>query len=109
PGSKVAEAAALLRGVVEIFAGDATAVPAGFEDRLRAAGLYDELVQSRGSYFHHYPLFLRRVLPDDALVCMGSSSSEPWFSISFFTYYAPADRGAYYRLCSWVARALHAL
>ena len=109
PGSKVAEAAALLRAAIDILAGAPGPVPAGLEDPLRAAGLYEELAQSRGSYLYHYPLFLRRILPEDTLVSMASSSVEPWFSISFFTYYGPRDRDAYYRFCNWAARALHAL
>ena len=109
PGGRVGEAAEVLRGAIEIFAGGVGAMSADLEGRLLAARCYDELVRSRGSYVHHYPLFFRRVLPDDTLVSMTASSDEPWFSISLFTYCSPQDRGAYYALCSWCARALHSL
>jgi len=109
PGARVAEATEVLRGAIEIFAGGAGAMSADLEGRLRLGGLYDELVKARGTYLHHYPLFFRRVLPDDTLVSMTASSDEPWFSISLFTYHSPQNRGAYYALCSWCARALHAL
>jgi FAD/FMN-containing dehydrogenase len=109
PESKVAEAAELLRSGIEIFAGEVASVPAEVARKLSAAGLYDELMQGRGSYVHHYPALFRRVLPEDALVSMVASASEPWFSFSLFTYERPGKRNAYYGVCSWFARAMHAL
>jgi len=107
--SKVTEAATVLRSGIEIFAGDATSVAADLERKLRARGLYDELMQGRGSYVHHYPMLFRRVLPDDALISMTGSSGEAWFSFSLFTYDRPGNRRAFYDVCSWFARAMHAL
>jgi FAD/FMN-containing dehydrogenase len=107
--SRVVEAAALLRSAIAIFAGDATSVPEGVERELRAAGLYDGLMQLRGRHLHHYPVLFRRVLPEDVLVSMASGSDEPWFSFSLFTYCAPGKREAFYAVCDWCARAMHAL
>ncbi len=109
PESAVVEAAALSRSAIGIFAGDAASVPAALEGKLRAAGLYDALIAGRGSYVHHYPMLFRRVLPEDALISMASSSAEPWFSFSLFTYAAPANRKPFYGLCSWFARAMFSL
>lgn len=109
PESKVAQAAALARSAVAVFAGDAATVPVELERALRAAGLYDELLQGRASYAHHYPILFRRVLPEEALISMVSAAAEPWFSFSLFTYSAPADRERYYALCAWLARAMFAL
>lgn len=109
PESRVAEAAELLRSGIEVLAGDAAAVPADLERKLRAAGLFDELMQGRGSYVHHYPALFRRVLPEDALVSMVAAAGEPWFSFSLFTYRPPGKRSDYYSVCSWFARAMHAL
>lgn len=107
--SKVTRAVDLLRTGIDLFAGNATVVPADAERQLRENGLYDKLMQGRGSYVHHYPILFRRVLPDDALITMTSSTDEAWFSFSLFTYEKPANRRAYYRVCSWFARAMHAL
>jgi FAD/FMN-containing dehydrogenase len=109
PESRVTEAAQLLRLGIEVFAGDTTSVPAEVERKLRAAGLYDELMQSRGSYVHHYPMLFRRVLPEDTLISMASSSREAWFSFSLFTFDKPGKRKAFYEFCSWFARAMHTL
>lgn len=109
PESRVAEAAELVQCAVRVFAGDATSLPATVQARLRAAGLYDELMQRHGSYVLHYPMLFRRVLPEDTLISMAGATSEPWFSFSLFCYLRPGKRGAYYDVCSWVARAMHAL
>ena len=107
--TRIVEAAALLRSVLEIFAGDAAALPDATENLLREAGLLDELTRLRGTHVHHYPVVFRRVLPDDTLISMAGSSDEGWYSCSLFTYYAPRKRQAFYDMCSWCARAMHAL
>jgi FAD/FMN-containing dehydrogenase len=109
PESRGAEAAEVLRSALRVFAGDVASVPAEVERKLREAGLYDELMKRRGHYLHHYPILFRRVLAEDALVSMASSSSGAWFSFSLFTYYAPGRREMFYDVCSWCARAMHAL
>ncbi len=58
---------------------------------------------------HHYPLFFRRVLPEDTLISMAASREAPIYSISLFTYDAPSDRDTYYAFCSLVARVLRTL
>ena len=109
PESHVADAAALMQCAVRIFAADATSLPEAAETRVRAVGLYDELMHRRGSYVLHYPMLFRRVLPDDTLISMTGAAREPWFSFSLFSYEPPGKRSAYYDVCSWVARAMHAL
>jgi len=104
--SRIVEAAALLRSVLEIFAGDAASLPGAIERSLREAGFYDELMRLRGSYVHHYPIVFRRVHPDDTLISMTGSSDEAWFSCSLFTYFAPRKRQPFHDLCSWCARAM---
>ena len=109
PEASVVEAASLLRSAIAIFDGGESSMPPAIETKLRAAGLYDELMQKRGSYVHHYPVLFRHVLPEDALISMVSSAAAPYFSMSIFTYYAPGARGSYYAFCSWLARSMYAL
>jgi len=109
PESKAAAAADLLRAGIEVFAGAAAAIPADLERELREAGLFEALMRDHGSYVHHYPMLFRRVLPDDTLISMTSSSTEAWLSFSLFTYLGPHRRQAYYGMCRWFARAAHAL
>ena len=84
--SRLTEAVEVLRRVTEMFAGSAKTVPAHVEQQLRAIGLYDELLAHRGHYAQHYPFFFRRVTPEDTLVSMAASMTEPSYSISIFTY-----------------------
>jgi L-gulono-1,4-lactone dehydrogenase len=107
--SRVVEASAVLRCALEIFAGDPISMPVATERSLREAALYDELTSLRGSYVHHYPVVFRRVQPEDTLISMAAASGEDWFSLSLFTYYPPRKRQAFYDVCSWCARAMHAL
>ncbi len=107
--SRLADAVEILRSVTELFAGSAKAVPAGIEQRLRAIGLYDELLAHRGEYVQHYPFFFRRVMPEETLVSMAASMTEPSYSISVFTYDRPGRRTQYYTFCSFLARALSRL
>ncbi len=109
PESHVPEAAALLRHAIEVFGGVESMLPAALQQKLHDAGLDEALRAGRSSYVHHYPVLFRRVLPDDALISMTSSVSEPYFSMSLFTYYPPGERNAFYQFCSWIARSMHAL
>jgi hypothetical protein len=94
-----------LRHATEVFDGADKPLPATFAERLAGTGLAAELARLRGSYTHHYPLFCRRVMPEETLVSMGSSIDEPHISISIFTYCRPRVRKAYYAFCGFLARA----
>ena len=107
--SRLSDAVEIVRSVTELFAGSAKEVPAGIEQRLRAIGLYDELLAHRGGYVQHYPFFFRRVMPEETLVSMAASMTEPSYSISVFTYDRPGRRTQYYTFCSFLARALNRL
>lgn len=109
PESRLADAVEILRVAVELFAGGDAPVCAPIEAKLRALGLYDELLRLRGSYTLHYPLFFRRVLADDTLVSMTASATEPYYSVGVFTYFPPQERNAYYAFCGWLAHCLFAL
>jgi hypothetical protein len=106
PASRLALALAVARHVVTTLAGDADAgahvAPA--RAALADAGLLDELARRRGSYVAHYPLFCRRVLPDDTLISMAAGGVEPWYTISVFDY--GRDATAYLAASSLLARAL---
>jgi len=82
PASKLRPALELLRRETEAFAG-------------------------RSEYTQHYPFLVRRVLPEDTLISMAAGATEPWYSISVFTYFRPARRAGYYAFCAALARAMH--
>lgn len=104
--SDLPRALAVVRAAIEVCAGTAAPLPPDVEKTLRDADAHDALVALRGSYLHHYPVFCRRVLPEDTLVSMAASAAEPCYSISLFTYARPGGRRSYYDFCSWLARTL---
>lgn len=85
PERKLREAIAGLRELVEI---------AGKSAEIKALaplshGLKEEVLKLRDSYTLHYPLSVRRVLPDDTLVSMAGPAREPvqaWYAISLISY-----------------------
>jgi FAD/FMN-containing dehydrogenase len=98
-----------VRASVESFAGIDTVFPAEFFAAISQLGLDRELAARRGSYTHHYPLFCRRIPPEETLISMTALATEPMFSISIFTYDPPGRRDAYYAFCSFLAHALRKL
>ncbi|HEX8106308.1 MAG TPA: D-arabinono-1,4-lactone oxidase, partial [Kofleriaceae bacterium] len=111
PASRLRDALAVVRHAIEVFDGSAAAPAAAPDPAVEAAlggiGLLDELRRHAGSYTHHYPIFIRRVLPDDTLISMTAGASEPFYTISLFCYHEP--RTAFCTLADFVARALNRL
>jgi hypothetical protein len=100
---------AFLRAAIDLCAGAEARFPDELAQQLKQSGCYDQLVALRGSYLHHYPLFCRRVMPEDTMISMAASADEPFFSISIFTYDPAGKRSRYYAFCAIVARTLLAL
>lgn len=107
PEKYLQDAVAAIRQLVALAGEGATQT-----DRLASLEpeLLDAVWKLRGSYTLHYPLFFRRVLPDDTLISMTSRAEDPvtaWYSISFFTYRRP--REDFDRFAATVARCLRDL
>jgi FAD/FMN-containing dehydrogenase len=107
PASQLADALAIVRHAIAVFDGSDAEPDPAVEAALERVGLLDELRRGAGSYTHHYPIFIRRVLPDDTLISMTAGASEPFYTISLFCYHEP--RTAFYALSDFVARALNRL
>jgi len=99
-------AAEFLQAAVEAFSQPGSPALATLRSQVAEAGLSDAADGLAGSYVHHYPLFFRRVPPEETMVSMGASIDEPVYSISIFTYDPPGRRASYYTFCSLVARVL---
>ena len=62
--------------------------------RIERLGLRREFKALRGIHVHHYPVCIRRVLPDDTLLSMSSGHGrepEDWYAVSLITYTEPRD------------------
>jgi FAD/FMN-containing dehydrogenase len=105
PAARLRDAAAMIRYIVSVADGSDVQKDEAAEAALAGAGLLDELRALAGFYTHHYPIFFRRVLPDEALIAMTAGAAEPYYTISFFSYHEP--RTDFYAFARFLARALN--
>ncbi|WP_182867428.1 FAD-binding protein [Rhodopirellula sp. JC639] len=107
-------------------AGDRVSDPdEAFLDQVDQANCTEALDQLRGKYCHHYPICVRKVLPDDTLISMASNAnaspvSEPanatdrppnyaWYSITLTNYHRGANREPFENLAEFLARSMRRL
>lgn len=107
--SNIEKALRLIRYIVTAFSDPSHVIPEDVAVDLDRIGQLDALNENRGNYTHHYPIYCRRVLPDDTLISMTGGSSEPYYSISFFTFLPPDSRDRFYTLVKYVAICLNRL
>ncbi len=63
------------------------------------AGLYDQ-------HCHHYPICVRRVIPDDTLISMASGAGEDWYALSFISYARPQQRAGFLLFAEFMAASM---
>ena len=73
-------------------------------DQLRRVDLLGVVSEIEGCWSHHYPICVRRVCADDALISMSSGGAEDWYAISLINY----QRGSaeFWRFAGFVGAAL---
>ena len=125
--SKLEEALALLRTTLKVSGGgkatrDRDDGPHVDHDRDRDRDR-DETDHLRGKYCHHYPICVRKVLPDDTHLSMASNAGlgtskpatptsrqalvdEPWYSITLTNYQTERQREGFNEVSSFLARSM---
>ncbi len=105
------------------FVGRTTANPPEvFHEQVGAAGLTDEFEALRGTYFHHYPICVRKILPDDTLISMASNATgdaaadakdrnetslgDHWYSITLSNYHGVRQQKAFEDYTAVLAKAM---
>jgi hypothetical protein len=106
PARHIQSATELIRHIVGAFAGEPAVLPDEVAGTLRKLGALEPLERLRGTYAHHYPIFFRRVLPDDTLLSMTAGVAEPYYTVSFFTYRAQAYRAPFFVMADYLADVL---
>jgi FAD/FMN-containing dehydrogenase len=104
--SKLPEAMQQLRAVLERGAGIAKATQTGESVQTNECWADREADRFRGQYTHHYPICLRKVLPDDTLISMSSSDDEAWYAISLISYESPDRRQGFFAFANLICRVL---
>lgn len=105
PSVHIKKAAEAVRWVTSVFSDSRLNLPEEVVVDIKKAGMLEELIKNKGSYTQHYPLFFRRVLPDDTLISM-TSGGQTYYSLSFFTYLSPDKRERFYNYAGFMARLL---
>lgn len=85
--------------------GENVTLPESVRQSLLAAELWPRWEACRGVYLHHYPLCIRKILPDDTLISM-SAGAEPRYSISLITYAAVDHRQGFYTAMEFLTKAM---
>jgi len=106
PAHNIQKATTMIRHLVSLFAGQTGEVPEHIRAELATINKTDILESHKGLYTHHYPLFFRRILPDDTLISMTAQAQEDYYSISFFTYLSPDTREHFFEFAETMARVL---
>jgi hypothetical protein len=106
--SRLAQALEFVSDAIRFFDGDSAAIPS-IARRLDECGVALPSFNEGERYTHHYPICIRRVLPDDTLISMASDSDEPFCAISFISYAAPAKRAGFLRFAEFLAGSMLAL
>ncbi len=81
-----------------------------FQTQVERAHCTEHLSTLRGSYCHHYPICVRRILPDDTLISMASNVGyaspridECWYSITLTNYHRGTARKPFDLLATFIA------
>jgi L-gulono-1,4-lactone dehydrogenase len=89
--------------------GEAINPPDSIRGRLSSTDHGNELPELKGRYLHHYPICIRKVLPDDALISMSSGSDEPSYALSFINYARPSRRDGFFQFARVLAGTMAVL
>lgn len=60
----------------------------------------------RGQYGHHYPICVRRVLADDAMISMTSNQAQDSYAISLISYARPQERQGFMQTMEFLAMTM---
>lgn len=88
------------------FRGERDVLLPGIRQQLADLNLLSELESAAGQYVHHYPICVRRVLPDDTLISMASGGTEDHYAISLISYAWPPERASFFRFAQFMTKAM---
>ncbi len=94
-GTNLPRMLSFVRWLLEWAAGEDTGAASEWVRQAQECGLMSDLHALAGQYRHHYPICVRKILPDEGLVTMSGGGSEARYSISFITYATPSKRAGF--------------
>jgi len=109
PRDQLVAALGFAQEVIKVAGGRKLTLSADSQRRIEELGMQEDLVGLRDQYFHHYPICVRRVLPDDTLISMTSGAEDDWYALSFISYAGPARRAGFSLFANFMARSMSQL
>lgn len=106
PEANMKKAMAMVQYITSVFADVKARDSLGVTEELKKIGKADELMEHKGFFTHHYPIYCRQIKPDDTLISMTAQAESWYFSLSLFTYLAPNKREHFYEFATFVASCL---
>lgn len=101
---EVVAACSLLKSMLRHFGGQAISEEA--RAQLVGAALWERTAAMHGAYTHHYPICIRKVVPDDAHLSMAQGSDQARYAISIISYAGSRDRAVFYDVAALLTDAL---
>ena len=106
---QLTDALGFTQETIEVAGGRESALSAGNQRQIEGFGMQEELAGLHDQYCHHFPICVRRVLPDDTLISMASGAGEDWYALSFISYAKPARYASFLLFASFMARSMSKL
>ena len=106
---QLAEALRFTKETIKVAGGGESALSSDNQSLIEGLGMQEELAGIHDQYCHHFPICVRRVLPDDTLISMASGAGEDWYALSFISYAKPARRAGFLLFASFMARSMSKL
>lgn len=115
----------LKRGL-EVASGSAELADQAFREQLKSLGDEEGIASIAGTYCHHYPICVRKVLSDDTLISMASPSccssnqtvndststqlaNEHWYSITLSNFEGLKHQKSFEDVCGFLCRSMSQL
>ncbi len=110
-------AMSFVRQTLCVAAGTDNSIAESFRERLVHASLEKELHEISGTYCHHFPICVRKVLQDDTLISMASpadceseeESHEAWYAITLTSFAGSSEQDAFDKLGRFLTRSMATL
>lgn len=83
-----------VESLLRFLAGDSRAISGAMWEQLESYDLADE-VRACAKYVHHYPICIRKVLGDAAMISMTSGVGEEYYAVSFISFDHPTERAGF--------------
>jgi len=93
------------REVLSVAGGTEADLSEENQARVAALGMQEELLGLHNKHCHHYPICVRRVVPDETLISMTCGAGEDWYAVSFISYVRPHERAGFLEFADFMAKS----